>query len=98
MVTIPTPNPENMPIVPRVRYALANAQQEILNLRQSNAILAAKVEVLDIFAMALRASPPSQNFVGRPDIASEIEDLLRIDEGLRNRAKSADYPTTSGEV
>lgn len=58
---------------------LKECEHEILRLRRSNEILAAKVEVMDLFAQTLNTKPAERNYAASPDVVFQIAKRL---EGL----------------
>lgn len=59
------------------RHLLMRAIDEITQLRQSNTILGAKVEVMELFGMALRAQPGNMNCMSE-DLVWRMQQ--RVDE------------------
>ncbi len=59
-----------------LKRVLTDAKNEIISLRRKNEILAARDDVVQIFAMALRAYPPQQGW-GVDGVINEINDVLK---------------------
>lgn len=55
------------------------AIHEIKELRRWNEILSAKVEVIEVFSLALNASPPLPSPMGE-DMAWKLEEAIRLDK------------------
>lgn len=77
--------PNNFPLPPEVRRTLQQAAHEIAQLRHQQTIMSAKIEVMDIFALALRGVQPSLAAGFRECLVSRIEQQLRTDDELRNK-------------
>lgn len=75
----------------RLKYVLRDAQHEITRLRQTNAILAAKVEVMDLFACVLHTKPAERTEGASIDVAWELGKEIDAIE----KAESASPPPTA---
>lgn len=60
------------------KQLLIDAENEIKSLRRQNEILAAKVEVMDLFAGVLHTSPACRQRGASPDVAWQLRN--KIDE------------------
>lgn len=70
--------------------ALAEAQQEIRDLRNTNQILGAKVEMIDLFALVLHTKPAEQGRAMKVDIVGELERLeLDLTQEEENEPRAA---------
>ena len=64
-----------------MKNLLTKAREEILSLRRTNEVLAAKVEMIDLFACVLHTQPAVHNQGMAEDVAWELQE--KIDEITR---------------
>lgn len=67
-----------------IEILLAAARNEILDLRRQNEVLAAKVQVMDLFSLVLNTKPAYHEQAFVPDIAHTIQREL---EGLEREKR-----------
>jgi len=55
---------------------LEKARQEILSLRRTNELLAAKVEMIDLFACVLHTQPATHSVSATEDVARQLSQMM----------------------
>lgn len=76
----------------KIREILIEAKNEIESLRRANEILSAKVSVMELFSIALRAHPDNGSYGGIPDVLHYIDQELEEEEEKKEHATNCNCP------
>jgi hypothetical protein len=65
-----------------MKDTLLRAKEEIISLRRKNEILAAKVEMIDLFNCVLHTVPAPRNYGAGIDVVPELEQLISKENSI----------------